>query len=102
MTSIKTGISDGVIFLSRHGKTLTTVRLWQIVRELGNLAGVKTKVYPHLLRHSMATDLLKNGADLRVIQELLGHADISTTQLYTHVDQTALKAAHRQFHPRAQ
>src|SRR5271165_3839522 len=99
---IKPGIDNECIFLSRRGKTLTTVRLWQIVKELGNLAGLGPRVHPHLLRHSLATDLLRNGADLRVIQELLGHADISTTQLYTHVDQTALKAAHRQFHPRAQ
>lgn len=98
---LKTSCSDGIIFLSRRGKTLTTVRLWQIVRELGNLAGLGTRVHPHLLRHSLATDLLKNGADLRVIQEMLGHADINTTQIYTHVDKSGLKSAHKQFHPRA-
>ena len=88
------------IFLSRHGKKLTTQRVWQIIKEIAASAGFDTNVYPHLLRHSFATHLLANGADLRVIQELLGHADISTTQIYTHVDQSHLKAIHKQFHPR--
>ncbi len=89
------------IFLSARGTKLTTVRLWQIVKERARLSGMETNVYPHLLRHSFATHLLSNGADLRIIQELLGHADISTTQIYTHVDQQRLKAVHRKFHPRA-
>ncbi|MDQ6654916.1 MAG: tyrosine recombinase XerD [Verrucomicrobiota bacterium] len=88
------------IFLSARGTKLTTVRLWQIVKERAQLAGLATNVYPHLLRHSFATHLLGNGADLRIIQEMLGHADISTTQIYTHVDQQRLKAVHRKFHPR--
>ena len=75
-------------------------RIWQIIKERANLAGLDENIYPHLLRHSFATHLLSNGADLRVIQELLGHADISTTQVYTHVDQQRLKEVHRQFHPR--
>jgi integrase/recombinase XerD len=88
------------VFLSRHGKKLTTQRVWQIIKEIAAIAGFDTNVYPHLLRHSFATHLLANGADLRVIQELLGHADISTTQIYTHVDQSRLKLIHKQFHPR--
>ncbi len=90
------------IFLStRGGKKLTTVRVWQIVKEVAKHAGLDLNVYPHLLRHSFATHLLSNGADLRIIQEMLGHADISTTQIYTHVDQRHLKNVHLKFHPRA-
>ncbi len=88
------------IFLSKWGKKLTTTRIWQIVKQRAKLAGIEQNVYPHLLRHSFATHLLGNGADLRVIQELLGHADISTTQIYTHVDQKQLRDVHRKFHPR--
>ena len=88
------------LFLSNRGGQLTTQRIWQIVKERARLAGIDTNVYPHLLRHSFATHLLSNGADLRVIQELLGHADIATTQIYTHVDQKRLRQVHRQFHPR--
>ena len=93
--------SGSEIFLSERGTKLTTARIWQIVKEKARLAGLKKNIYPHLLRHSFATHLLSNGADLRIIQEMLGHADISTTQVYTHVDQQRLKAVHRQFHPRA-
>jgi integrase/recombinase XerD len=89
------------IFLSTRGAKLTTARIWQIVKKVSRRAGLGKNVYPHLLRHSFATHLLGNGADLRIIQEMLGHADISTTQVYTHVDQQRLKAVHRQFHPRA-
>ncbi len=88
------------IFLSRRGSGLTTNRIRQIVRERARLAGLDEQVYPHQMRHSFATHLLGNGADLRVIQELLGHADIATTQIYTHVDEQRLKDAHRKFHPR--
>jgi integrase/recombinase XerD len=88
------------VFLSRHGKKLTTQRIWQILKEVAAAAGLETNVYPHLLRHSFATHLLANGADLRIIQELLGHADIATTQVYTHVEQSRLKSIHKQFHPR--
>lgn len=89
------------IFLSRHGAKLTTARLWQIVKRIARHAGIEANVYPHLLRHSFATHLLSNGADLRIIQEMLGHADISTTQIYTHVDGERLKRVHFKFHPRA-
>ncbi len=84
------------IFLSARGTKLTTVRVWQIVKEVARHAGLSVNVYPHLMRHSFATHLLSNGADLRIIQEMLGHADISTTQIYTHVDQQRLKAVHHQ------
>jgi integrase/recombinase XerD len=93
--------SGSEIFLSQRGSKLTTARVWQIVKKHALRAGMEKNVYPHLLRHSFATHLLGNGADLRIIQEMLGHADISTTQVYTHVDQQRLKAVHRQFHPRA-
>ena len=93
--------SGSEIFLSERGAKLTTARIWQIVKNHAHRAGLEKNVYPHLLRHSFATHLLGNGADLRIIQEMLGHADISTTQVYTHVDQQRLKAVHRQFHPRA-
>lgn len=88
------------VFLSHHGKSLTTTRLWQIVKGAAKRAGIETNVYPHLLRHSFATHLLGGGADLRIIQEMLGHADISTTQIYTHVESGRLKAVHKKFHPR--
>lgn len=88
------------IFLSKNGTGLTTNRIRQIIQERAALAGLDKKVYPHLMRHSFATHLLSNGADLRIIQELLGHADIATTQIYTHVDEQRLRDAHRKFHPR--
>lgn len=90
------------IFISKLGTRLTTTRIHQIVKERAALCGLDpSRIHPHLLRHSFATHLLNNGADLRVIQEMLGHADISTTQIYTHVDQARLKDVHRRFHPRA-
>ncbi len=92
--------SGSEVFLSIRGRKLTTVRIWQICKERARQAGLEIKVYPHLMRHSFATHLLSNGADLRIIQELLGHADIGTTQVYTHVDHQGLKEVHRRFHPR--
>ncbi|MFZ5807069.1 MAG: site-specific tyrosine recombinase [Verrucomicrobiota bacterium] len=93
--------TGGEVFLGKHGRNLTSLRIWQIVKQMVRQSGIKKNVYPHLLRHSFATHLLSRGADLRVIQELLGHANISTTEIYTHVDASRLRAVHRQFHPRA-
>lgn len=94
----KTG---GEIFLSVRGHKLTNQRIWQLLVALGKRAGLDKEIHPHMLRHSFATHLLGGGADLRIIQEMLGHADISTTQIYTHVNPGQLQNAHRQFHPRA-
>lgn len=88
------------LFISVRGGPLSPDRVRQIVKERAKMAGIDQNIYPHLLRHSFATHLLEGGADLRVIQELLGHADISTTQIYTHVDSKRLKSVHKQFHPR--
>lgn len=88
------------VFLSVRGGPLSPDRVRQIVKERAAQAGIESTVYPHLLRHSFATHLLEGGADLRVIQEMLGHADISTTQIYTHVDGKRLKSLHKKFHPR--
>ncbi len=88
------------VFLSKSGKQLTRARVWAIVKECAKQAGIEKKVSPHTLRHSFATHLLANGADLRIIQEMLGHADISTTEIYTHVERARLRRAHDQFHPR--
>ena len=89
------------VFLSVRGRKLTPQRVWQLIKAYAARAGLEANVYPHLLRHSFATHLLAGGADLRIIQEMLGHADISTTQIYTHVDSSHLKTVHRKFHPRA-
>ena len=92
--------SSSEIFLSIRGGPIGPDRIRQIVKERAAQAGIAQNIYPHLLRHSFATHLLEGGADLRVIQELLGHADISTTQIYTHVDQKRLNKIHKDFHPR--
>ena len=93
--------SGSEIFLSERGTKLTTARIWQIVKKHARRAGLEKNVYPHLLRHSFATHLLGNGADLRIIQEMLGHADISTTQVYTHVARSRLREIVDRHHPRA-
>jgi integrase/recombinase XerD len=89
------------VFLTLRGGPFTRQRLWQIVKEYTRHACIDKDVSPHTLRHSFASHLLANGAPLRVIQEMLGHADIATTQVYTHVDPQRLKSVHHQFHPRA-
>jgi integrase/recombinase XerD len=88
------------VFVSRGGRALTREMLWVLVKKYARRAGLSGKVSPHTLRHSFATHLLAGGADLRTVQELLGHANIRTTQQYTHVDRDRLRAIHRQFHPR--
>ena len=89
------------LFLTYRGRKFTRKGIWKLVQAYARKAGISRTVYPHTLRHSFASHLLANGAPLRVIQEMLGHADIATTQIYTHVDQGRLRAVHAQFHPRA-
>ena len=98
---VKSGKTSSHIFLSVRGGPLSPDRVRQIVKTRAEQAGLPHNIYPHLLRHSFATHLLEGGADLRVIQELLGHADISTTQIYTHLDQKHLVQTHKNHHPRA-
>jgi integrase/recombinase XerD len=88
------------VFISRGGKALTREMLWILVKKYVRRAGLNARVSPHTLRHSFATHMLSGGADLRTVQELLGHSNIRTTQQYTHVDRERLKAIHRKFHPR--
>lgn len=94
------GRSGDRVFLSRTGKPIDRTNCWRLVVKHARQMGLSGKVSPHTLRHCFATHLLAGGADLRVVQEMLGHSDISTTQIYTHVDNSRLKAIHQKFHPR--
>jgi integrase/recombinase XerD len=93
--------SPANVFLTKRGTPFAAVTLWLRIKRRVRLAGVARNVTPHMLRHSFATHLLEHGADLRVIQELLGHASIATTEIYTHVEGSRLREVHRKFHPRA-
>jgi integrase/recombinase XerD len=98
---LEKGKGRGILFLNARGTPLSRVGAWGIIKNLAKTAGITRRVTPHTLRHTFATHLLEGGADLRAVQEMLGHADLSTTQLYTKVDREYLRSVHRQFHPRA-
>lgn len=92
--------SEGFVFLNSRGSKLSRMGIWKIIDRYVKEAKIKKAVHPHTFRHSFATHLLEGGADLRAVQEMLGHADISTTQIYTHIDRDYIKQVHKQFHPR--
>ncbi len=95
------GDQEQTVFLSNRHQAMSRKTIWDMIKKCARDAGITKKVYPHSLRHSFASHLLANGAELRIIQEMLGHADIATTEIYTHVDPDRLRGVHRQFHPRA-
>lgn len=94
------GKTQGILFLNARGQPLSRVGVWGIFKRCAERAGIQKKVSPHTLRHTFATHMLEGGADLRAVQEMLGHADLSTTQIYTHVDRDFLRSVHKLHHPR--
>jgi integrase/recombinase XerD len=92
---------NDILFLNRRGRRMTRATVWNIVKEYTRRAGIEKQVHPHTFRHSFATHLLEGGADLRAVQEMLGHSDITTTQLYTHIDRDFVRTQHLDYHPRA-
>ena len=95
------GKGRGILFLNARGTPLSRVGAWGVIKATARRAGIAKRVTPHTLRHTFATHLLEGGADLRAVQEMLGHADLATTQLYTHVDRDYLRSVHKSYHPRA-
>lgn len=98
--SLKHKSSKGYIFLSYRSKPMTRMAIFNLIKKYCNIANIKKKVSPHTFRHSFATHMLEGGADLRVVQEILGHENINTTEIYTHLDRTYLKEVHKLYHPR--
>lgn len=96
---VKSMETGDILFLNQRGKPLTRAYIWKMLKETAAIAGIKKSIHPHTLRHSFATHLIEGGADLRAVQEMLGHSDISTTQIYTHIDNAYIKEVHKLFHP---